>query len=163
MHQFGGGRPRRRPREAGEQQGGGSSPLQTLLSLLPILFLFVFPLLTSLFSGGSGSTPNMVFDHPAGVYTHQRSTPNINARYFVNPRDVKDYSAHKLGQLDSKAELQLIRTLQVECENEEVQKQRLKEAAYGWFQVDQAKMERAKKYPQPSCERLDKFGLRRRP
>ncbi|KAE9574048.1 putative J domain-containing protein [Colletotrichum fructicola] len=159
VHQFGGARPRRRPREATEQEGGGMS---TLMGLLPILLLFVFPLISSLFSGGSTpSTPNIVYDNPKGAYTLQRKTPNLGASYFVNPAEVESYTKGKLEKLDRTAEISLVRTLRYECENEMMAKRRMYDAASGWFFQDPDKMRKADEYEMPSCKRLDKYGVGR--
>ncbi|TDZ27876.1 putative J domain-containing protein [Colletotrichum spinosum] len=158
VHQFGGQRPRRRPREATEQEGNG---LSTLMGLLPILLLFVFPLISSLFSGGSGpSTPGMSFEHPRNQYTMQRTMPTLKVPYFVNPADVDSYTKGKFNKLDRVAENHFVSTLQHECENELLTKQRKMEAASGWFFQDPEKMAQAKKHETPSCNRLKHFSLR---
>ena len=162
VHQFGGARPRRRPREAQpgqEQQAGG---LQNLLGLLPILFFFILPLISSLFSGSSTpATPRMVYDNPLHPYTEGRTTPNLNVHYFVNPADVTSYTKSKLSQLDRTAEVNLVRHLRNECDNELLHKQRLREDAMGWFYQDPDKMAKADGYKMPSCERLKTLGVSR--
>lgn len=163
VHQFGGARPRRRPREANEGQDSGST-LQTILGLLPILFFFIIPLLSSLFSG-SGTTqpsgPRMVFDHPMPPYTTERQTPNFKVNYFVNPDDIASYSKNKLGQLDKTAESNLVRLLRSECDTERRIKQRMIDDAQGWIFPDQEKLKRASQYEMPGCQRLDKLNVRR--
>src|SRR5690606_1447487 len=127
VHQFGGPRPRRRPREGNDEQDGGS-PLSTIIGLLPILFFFVIPLLTSLFSGGATtqpSGPRMVYDQPMPPYTEKRQTPNFKVSYFVNPAEVASYSNTKLAQLDKTAESNLLRVLRSECDLEMRTKQRM--------------------------------------
>ncbi|KFH48401.1 putative J domain-containing protein-like protein [Hapsidospora chrysogenum ATCC 11550] len=162
VHQFGGARPRRRPREAqGQQQE--ANPLQNLLGLLPILLFFVLPMITSLFSFGDSTpaTPQMVFDNPQAPFTHPRTTPNHNVKYFVNPVDISKYSASKLNQLDHTAEVRIVRHLRAECENEIMYKRRLRESAQGWFYQDADRMAAADAYKMPSCERLHSMGVRR--
>lgn len=165
MHQFGGGIPRRRPRAAQEQTADNSSMTNTLLGLLPILFLFIFPLLSNIFSGlssGEPATPRMVFDHAQPpLYTAQRTTPNYGVRYFVNPHDIEAYTAHKLAQLDKTAEISLVRHLRNECENEMLHRQRLVEDAQGWFFQDPDKMARANEYQMAACSRLETLGALR--
>ncbi|KAJ3950184.1 Chaperone protein dnaJ [Colletotrichum fioriniae] len=158
VHQFGGARPRRRPREATEQEGGG---LSTLMGLLPILLLFVFPLISSLFSGGGPATPSIVYDNPKGAYTLGRTTPKLNVKYFVNPKEVESFSKGKLSQLDQTAENNLVRTLRFECENEMMARQRMYDAASGWFFQDPDKMRRADEFEMPSCKRLETFRVGR--
>lgn len=160
VHQFGGGRPRRRPRE--NEQAQDNSFSNTLIGLLPIIFLFLFPLLSSLFSGGSAPAgPRMVFDAPEFPYTHERVTPKLNVKYYVNPQDVKSYSKSQMVRLDNSAEIGLVRHLRSECENEMMHKQRLYDAAQGWFTQDPDKMDVAKRFETLSCRRLDNLGVAR--
>ncbi|KAM0277582.1 hypothetical protein ACHAQH_005701 [Verticillium albo-atrum] len=159
VHQFGGGRPRRRPREG--QQGQAEGGLSPLLGMLPLLLFFVFPILSGLFSGDSArsSTPQMHFDTPSPPYTMQRETWNSKVPYFVNPVDVESFSKNKLSQLDRSAEATLVRTLQFQCENEMNHKRRMYDAAQGWFFQDPLKVQEATAYPTPSCDRARKLGL----
>jgi DnaJ homolog subfamily B member 12 len=134
----------------------------TLMGLLPILFLFVLPLLSSLFSGGSApAAPGMYFDNPVHPFTAERITPNLNVRYYTNPKDIQGYSAHKLSQLDKTAEVTLVKKLRLECEHEQQQKLRLVEQAQGWFFQDPEKMEIARKFEMRSCKRLETLGVPR--
>ncbi|KAK5992021.1 DnaJ-like protein [Cladobotryum mycophilum] len=163
VHQFGGGRPRARPRDAqAPQQPQGN--LQTLLGLLPILFFFILPLISSLFSGtgsSASSTPRMVYDNPQAPFTEGRTTPNLNIKYFVKPSEIASYSKSKLIQLDRAAEQNIVRQLRTECANEEFYKQRLREDATGWFYQDTEKMAAAEAHKMPSCERLESMGVSR--
>lgn len=138
--------------------------LQTLLGLLPILFFFIIPILTSLFSG-SGTTqpsgPRMVFDNPMPPYTAERQTVHTKVNYFVNPDDIASYSKSKLHQLDKTAESNLQRVLRNECESERRMKQRLVDDAHGWLFPDQEKLKKANQYEMPACERLVNLGVRR--
>lgn len=161
VHQFGGARPRRRPRE-GQAQQQEANPLQNLIGLLPILLFFVLPMITSLFSFGDSTpaTPQMVFDHPLHPFTQPRVTPNHNVKYYVNPADISKYSESQLNRLDYTAEVKLVRHLRAECDNEIMYKRRLRENAQGWFTQDVEKMATANAYKMPSCERLGEMGIR---
>lgn len=164
VHQFGGARPRTRPRqaEAGRQQEG--NPLSTILGLLPILLFFILPIISSLFSGESStsaSSPRMVYDNPLHPYTEHRTTPNFKVDYYVNPDEVASYSAKKLSKLDRDAEIHLKRHLQAECDNEMMYRQRLRDAAQGWFYQDPDKMALAETYTTPACDRLHTLQVRR--
>lgn len=137
---------------------------QNLLGLLPILLFFVLPMITNLFSGGGESTPatpQMVYDDPLAPFTEGRTTPNFNVPYFVNPSDIASYSKSKLAQLDRKAELNLVRQLRNQCDNELMRKQRMREAASGWFYQDPDKIAEANAQRMPSCERLQTMGVGR--
>ncbi|KAH8883433.1 DUF1977-domain-containing protein [Thozetella sp. PMI_491] len=161
VHQFGGARPRARPRAAGAngQQAQEASLTSTILGLLPIILLFIFPLLSSIFSGASQpATPNMVFDHPEPPFTEERTIPDLGVKYFVRPDDIASYSKHKLHQLDKSAGITLVRWLNAKCENERAAQQRLADEAQGWFFQDPDKMELARNYKLDSCKRLRNMG-----
>lgn len=164
VHQFGGARPRTRPREAAAGRQNEGNAFQTLLGLLPIILFFILPIITSFFSGDSGtspaSNPRMVYDNPLHPYTEQRTTPNLNVNYYVNPDEVAKYSAHKLNKLDRTAEHQLLRHLKNECENELMYQRKLHDAAQGWFHQDPDKMALAQSYTKPSCDRLRNLGVK---
>lgn len=155
VHQFGGGRPRTRPRQAGQQQEGNNM-WSTLMSLLPIIVLFIFPMISSLFSGATSgaSTPSMAFEQAKPPYTMARKMPNVKINYYVNPNDVRHYSASKLYNLDQKAELIFAQSLQQQCEREMTEKRRLMEEAQGWFTTDQEKLAKAERYETPACIRI---------
>ena len=121
-------------------------------------------MLTNLFGGGGDSTPatpRMVYDNPLAPFTEGRTTPNLNVPYFVNPSDISSWSKSKLQSLDRKAEVNLVRHLRNECDNELMRKQRMREAASGWFYQDVEKMAEANAYKMPSCERLQTLGVGR--
>ncbi|KAL2887047.1 DUF1977-domain-containing protein [Ceratocystis lukuohia] len=172
VHQFGGGRPQRRP---GTQPGAGgarpaatpASTLQTLLGLLPIFFFFIMPLLSNLLSGLTSSsnaapaTPRMVFDSPVPPMTLQRELPRFGVPYFVDPAAVATYSPAKLRELDRAAEGTFVRVLRAECGSEAARREQLVYEAQGWFFDDKEKMEAARHYHMPSCRRLQTLGLSR--
>ncbi|KAH8677615.1 Dna-J like membrane chaperone protein [Xylariales sp. PMI_506] len=164
VHQMGGGVPRRRPTE---QQANGqrreTGGWENLVQLLPILFLFIFPLLTSLFSGGSSqpATPTMVFDTPAPPRTFSRTTSRHHVNYYVNPKEVEGWSEHKLKQLDHEAEASFVNLMRHRCQGEMRTKQNLHEQAQGWFFQDPDKMQIARDHPTPSCDRLQDLNIRR--
>ena len=131
--------------------------LSTILGLLPVLLLFIFPLLSSLFSGGTSypSVPSMVFDQPhPPLYTMERTMPTFGAKYFLNPQEVASYTPSKLHTLDKQAEVILVRQLRIKCEEEVQHKERLREAAQGWFYQNPEKMEVANAFDMPACRRL---------
>ncbi|KAI0102454.1 DUF1977-domain-containing protein [Nemania sp. FL0031] len=165
VHQFGGAGPRRRPRADGQPgQQQPASGWDTLVSLLPILILFVFPLLTNLFSGfgeSQPSVPNMAFDNPQPPQTYHRTTPRLNVNYFVDPNDIAGWQDHKLRQLDKEAELGFIRVLRRRCDTEMRTKQDLVDRAQGWFFPDPDKMKVARDFEMTSCKRLDSIGVSR--
>lgn len=153
IHQFGGNAPRRRPHN--HENARPPSPLEALRSLLPLLLLFILPLLSSLFSGTSTSSrgPSIRFD---GVPPHtlRHTTTRLNINYWVNPNEVADYTAKKWKDLDRVAEGKYVGRLNAECDWEQNQRQRLANEAQGFFFTDQVMLERARKMEMPSCLRL---------
>lgn len=161
VHQFGGGRPRRRPREA---NGNGEAPQtasSALSNLLPLLVLFVLPLLSSIFSSSTPKGPSIRFDTPEPPYIMQRTTPRLKVEYFLNPVEVEDYSNRNFKDLDRKAENSYVTNLQYDCQLEMRTRNRMIENAQGWFFQDVEKMRDALNYEMRSCRRLDDWGFSR--
>ena len=159
VHQFGGGRPRRRP---GTAQPPGSEPAPSvssaLSSLLPLLLLFVLPLLSSLFSGSGSSGPSLIFDGPKVPYTQKHISHRLKVQYFVQPAEVADYSNKNWKRLDEQAENSYVHNLNIHCDYENRQQQQLKQEAMGFFYDDNEKMDRARRMEKPSCKRLKELG-----
>ena len=159
VHQFGGGTPRRRPRTTGS--GPSEAPFDGwafLRQMLPLLILFILPLLSSIFSGSSTpSGPTYRLDTANPPHTLGRTTPKLNINYFVNPVDVEDYSARKLRQLDQKVEVDFVSSLRYACESEVQLRDRKIQEAQGWFFPDVEKMKEARAMELKSCRRLDQL------
>lgn len=162
VHQMGGAGPRARPRQATEQQGERSG-WETFIGLLPILFFLLFPIITSIFSGGDSqpAMPKMAFDVASPPLTHQRATPNYKVKYYVNPNDIAGWTDYKLRQMDKEAEDSFVRSLQRACELERRTKQRLVDDAQGWFFEDPDKMKLARDFEMANCKRIDALARRR--
>ncbi|EFW20030.1 hypothetical protein D8B26_003500 [Coccidioides posadasii str. Silveira] len=160
VHQFGGPRPRRRPREANQQSETASAGgLSSLSQFLPLLILFLFPLLSSLFSSSTPSGPSFRFDSASPPHTLHRTTPKLKLNYFLNPTEVEDYSARKLRQLDQKVEVDYVSNLRYECENEVRIRDRMIQDAQGWFFPDVEKMKEARKLELRSCKKLESLDI----
>ena len=161
VHQFGGNRPRRRPREAngtGEEQP--RSTLGALSNLLPLLILFVLPILSSLFSGAIPSGPNINFQ-PGPPNTMHRTSQRLKIDYYLDPKDVVDYNSRNMNDLDRKAENQYVTQLQYECQTEQRTRNAMREQAQGWFFQDVDKMREANNFDMRSCRHLDALGFAR--
>lgn len=160
IHQFGGGAPRRRPATA---QPPGTEPQpslsSTLSNLLPLLFLFILPLLSSLFSGQETSAPSIVFDTPRHPNVKERISTRLKVHYFVDPRDVHEYNPSKWKKLDQRAEETYVHAVNVRCQHEQHQQRKMMEEAQGWFSIDEEAMARARKMEMRNCEKLKKMGL----
>ena len=164
VHQFGGARPRRRPRDPNAPEEPPASLQQTLMGLLPLLFILILPLLSSLFSGSSStpSGPSMRFDSAVPPHTMHRQTPQFKVDYYLNPAEVEEFSASKFKNLDLKAENSYVQDLRFKCEVENQSKLRLQEEAQGWFFPDMEKLARASKMEMKACRKLDELYKVRR-
>ncbi|KAL4878532.1 hypothetical protein BJY04DRAFT_195575 [Aspergillus karnatakaensis] len=162
VHQFGGNRPRRRPREGDAQSEPAPSLWATIQQLLPLILLFVLPLLSSLFSGsGAPAGPSYTFV-PTPPHTMQRTTPEIKIDYFLNPKDVTDYGNRDFRNLDKQVEVNFVKNLRWECESEINARDRMIQDAQGWFFPDVEKMKAARSMEMKSCQRLESLPLRRK-
>jgi len=161
VHQFGGGRPRRRPRDAnGNGEERPQSTMSALSNLLPLLILFILPLLSSLFSSAIPAGPSIHFQ-PGPPNTIHRTSQRLKVDYYLDPKDVVEYNARKMNELDRKAETQFVTQLQYECQIETRNRNRMMEDAQGWFFQDVDKMREARAYDMRSCRQLDSFGFAR--
>ncbi|KAM7201169.1 DnaJ domain containing protein, partial [Naviculisporaceae sp. PSN 640] len=162
VHQFGGARPRGRPRNPTQPGQPEEEPsiFNTLIGLLPILLLFIFPILSSLFADSGPKLPTIIVDNPEPPYTMQRMMPQTSTRYFLDPKEVAGWTTQKLNQLDKQAEVQFVNNLGTKCEQERANRAKLEDEAQGWFKADPAKMAIAQAYPMPACQRLRSMNVR---
>ncbi|KAF1922030.1 DnaJ domain-containing protein [Ampelomyces quisqualis] len=161
VHQFGGGAPRRRPGTA-QPPGSEAQPslTSTLSNLLPLLFLFVLPLLSSLFGGSSSAAgPSLVFEQPRHPQTKERISTRLKVHYFVDPREVHEYNPKKWRKLDEEAEQQYVHGIHVRCQQEQYKQRKMMEEAQGWFYIDQEAMDRARHMEMKNCKKLNQLGL----
>lgn len=154
VHQFGGGQPRRRPQDASGRANEPQSAWSVLSNLLPLLILFVLPLLTSLFSSSMPTGPNIYFQGGSPNLV-DRTTPLLNVHYFVDRDQIAGWEDRKLRDLDKRAESKFITNLQYECQQETRIQNRMVEDAQGWFFQDVDKMREARNYDMKACRRLD--------
>lgn len=167
VHTFGGGNPfQQQFRQARQQAGANDQPpetLSSLLRLLPLLLLFIAPMLSSFFNGSSGnygmnSAAHFEFQ-PVQPYTELRTTPHHHISYFFNPNDVKDYTPRKFSQLDKRAEVAYIKMLRHLCSREYDYKQQKIIDSQGWFSVDQEAYEKAINLKLQHCDKLNDLGV----
>jgi DnaJ family protein B protein 12 len=155
---MGGGAPRRRPHNHANQPP--TSPLAALQSLLPLLLLFIIPLLSSLFSGAAPTYPEVRFNNPLPPRTQQHTSYNLKVDYYVNPKDVADYSKGDWKSLDKHVEVTYKENLISQCNYEIEQKQRARNDARGFFSRDEVKWQYAQQLPMPACKKLESWGYR---
>lgn len=158
VHQMGGGMPRRRPHNHANQ--AEASPLAALQSLLPLLLLFIVPLLSSLFSGSAPTYPSVRFDNPLAPQTFHHLSAKLKVDYYVDPKDTTDYTPRKWKDLDSYVESRYVQKVSQECEIEKNMRERAFQEAQGFFSRDQVKWEHARAMPMPACKRLEGWGYR---
>ncbi|ORY83048.1 DnaJ domain-containing protein [Protomyces lactucae-debilis] len=157
VHHFGGGQARQHRGQQGEERA-------SLAQLLPLIILFGFSLLSSLFSGGSwfgsgSTTPSYAFNnHPP--YTQERLTPVHKIQFFVNPEQIASIGDPALKQFDKKVEVDYIRNLRDTCEWEYQQREQEMNNAYGFFSIDKVKYNAAKNKRMEGCEELKRYGYR---
>lgn len=159
VHRMGGQNPRRRPRESGTEPA--PSGIAALTQLLPLLLLFLLPLLSSLFTGSGSSGPSMRFDAAVPPQTLHRVTPKFKIDYFINPTEVEGWKARQFNQLDQKAESDYITSLRYQCESEFQRQQRDINDATGFFFTDEDALRRARNMPMPGCKRLNELRVQR--
>ncbi|KAJ4357636.1 Chaperone protein dnaJ [Didymosphaeria variabile] len=161
VHQFGGGQPRRRP---GTARPAGSEPApsigSTLSSLLPLFFLFLLPLLSSIFGGDSTPKgPSIVFDGPRGAQTHPLYSENLQVPYWVNKRDLEGLSKKELKNIHKQAESKFIQITNSRCDTEKYKRSQAEQDAYGWFGPDKDKLTKARSMPMPNCKKMKDMGF----
>jgi DnaJ family protein B protein 12 len=155
--QFGGGQPRRRPRpgEPEPQQTVGG----TITSLLPLILLFLIPILSSLFSGSGSAGPSFTFDKST-QHTKSVKTSNLKIPYWVIPSEFTDLTRNQRSQLDHKVEVELVSDLKHKCQQEKTVQENLMMDAQGWFSTDEQLMEKARNMKLKACERLGELKNR---
>ena len=165
VHHFGGGAGARNA-GGGGAGGQGAGQGQAWMQLLPLIVIFGFSIISSLFSGlfGSGggifsSTPGYAFS-PEQPYTSVRYTPNHKIPYYVNQAEVDKLSAAKVQQLDRQAEVGYVRTTREACEWEYQDRERRMNDAYGFFSLDRKAYEAARDMTLRNCDELRRLGYR---
>lgn len=158
VHQMGGGIPRRRPRTGDEPAPSG---LSALTQLLPLLLLFLLPLLTSFFNGTTSTGPSVRYDSPSPPMTMHRITSRYKVDYWVNPVEVEGWKANKMLSLDQRVETDYITHLRYRCESETHQKRQEIQDATGFFFTDEDRLRKARAMPMPGCRRLDEMRISR--
>ncbi|KAK0313860.1 Chaperone protein dnaJ [Friedmanniomyces endolithicus] len=159
IHQFGGNRPRQRPHNH-DQNAAPASLGSAIQSLLPLLLLFLLPILSSLFSGSTPTGPGLRFDAAVPPHTLSHTSNRLSIPYWVNPTEVEGYTAKKWRDLDKVAENKFVNQLSTECEWELAQRRRMEEEARGFFYTDVRMLERARAMEMKGCRNLEGLGYR---
>lgn len=163
VHQFGGARPRRRPRDPNAPEEPAPTLQSILTGILPLLLIFVLPLLSSIFSDSESSSrgPTMIFDGPEPPRTMARNSRNYKVEYWVNPADVENFTPRNFQALDQNADIQYVQELRIHCAQEEEARTRVIQEAQGWFYQDVNKLHQARTMEMRNCKRLSELGQRR--
>lgn len=96
----------------------------------------------------------MRFDAAMPPHTQQHTSNRFHVPYWVDPKEVKDYSKSQWKQLDKMAENRYVQVLTSECESEQTIRTRLAQEAQGFFWTDMEKLDRARQMDMPSCRKL---------
>ena len=166
IHQFGG--PRMRRGGGGRPGAGQANDIppeepnlwRTITQLLPLILLFILPIISSLWGEASShipSGPQFKF-HRTPPYTTLRTTPKHKIPYFVDPSEIHDASPNVLSNLGHRVEVKFLNDLSAECNYEMAAKQRQLEEARGWIFNDPVKEKKAREMQMPSCDRLRSYG-----
>ena len=131
-----------------------------IMNLLPLIVLFVLPMLSTLLSGTGISGPE-IRDFKDYRFTKQRtSRPRGIHKYWLDPNQVSEYTEKKFHDLDRQVETRYIQNLQYDCRDKKEQRNRMIQEAQGIFFTDHARVDRARKMKLPSCDKLREHGLR---
>jgi len=128
-----------------EQVNGYSA----LFQLLPILFLIVM----SLFSSLLVNDPLYSFDH-THKYNVQRRTSNIKISYYVKETFIQEYTG-SLRRLERQIEDDYISHIKSKCFQEKSYRENLLWQAR--YSGSQNLFKKAQNYPTPSCNKLEKI------
>jgi DnaJ family protein B protein 12 len=126
-------------------------------SLLPLLLLFIIPLLSSLFSGAAPTYPSVRFEK-AAPHTEHHVSGKLKVDYYVNPKEIPDY--HNWKDLGKQVENSYVQKLGTQCEWERTLKQRAYQEAQGFWSRDQVKWQAAEDMAMPACQKLKGWGYR---
>ncbi|KAG9238386.1 hypothetical protein BJ875DRAFT_480353 [Amylocarpus encephaloides] len=162
-HQFGGGRPQRRPRDPNAPPEPPPSLGTLLRGLLPILLVLIVPIISSLLFGSDStpSGPQMRFDGPEAPQTDMRLSTQHKKEYWTSPADTIDYTKKMFDRMDANADRIYVQDLNYRCTLEEDERQRMIQDAQGWFFPDMQKLQKASKLPLKHCKTLGDLGMRR--
>ncbi|TPX64742.1 hypothetical protein SpCBS45565_g05631 [Spizellomyces sp. 'palustris'] len=139
----------------------GQAQVLQFIHLLPVIVLFVFPLLSALFSGllpGGDPEPNFSFA-TSPQYNLRRTTESRSVPYFVNTKawnrwDGSKARHDKLQKYEQDVETEWHRNLQHLCAQEQEIKRFRIAQANGWFTVDEKKLRAAQEMKMQNCEKL---------
>ena len=133
------------------------------MGILPLLIVFIgLPILSGIFGGESNSNgPAMRFDAAEPPLTVPRHSHGYKKEYWVNPKEVVDFTPRMLANLDQKADVRYVQDLKYKCALEEDARRNMIQDAQGWFFPDMEKLNKAHKLPLDNCNKLGELGARR--
>ncbi|KAJ9090309.1 Chaperone protein dnaJ [Entomophthora muscae] len=158
VRQFGGPRTRRRPTNGTHHEGG--TPFN-ILQLLPVLLLFGFGLLSSLFSSGP-EDPSYSYSKTAR-YSQAQTTRQRSVNYYIIPNQFKAFKEqvkdYRLASFEREVETNYIQLLYNQCQLERNNKHRDLMSAQGFFGwgKDEKKIAEIQSRPLLKCTELSRF------
>lgn len=172
VHQFGGSGPRMRQRHtarraaAQEAEAAEETPAASFsrmfYQLLPLILLFLFPVLSGLFGSGAENAGPRFSTEPSHPFTQMRVTPNYKIPFWVNPADIDGLEMREVTKLGNRAEAAIINQYNIACTREEMARQQKLQDAHGFFYTDHAALKKAREMDMPSCKKLQELGAPRK-
>ena len=89
-----------------------------------------------------------------------RTTPKFGINYYIDPREVAEYTTKNFHTLDSRAEVDFVNQLKFQCKNEREDREQIIRDAQGLFWNDEDRLKEAYAMKLESCQRLEGLGLR---
>lgn len=159
VHQFGGNPGMRARRPAAATPAPPLDPKKIFWQLLPLIFLFLLPMLSGLWGGEETPRFSMSYKPP---FTEGRQTQRYDIPYYADPKVVKGMGKEEMARWDKSVETRIIADWNHGCRLERSEQERRIQDAIGIIYTDHERLRRAKSMPLPSCVKLKEAEVRRR-
>lgn len=159
----------RHQQQTEQQQQTQNSSLYQFFQFLPLIFLLLISITSSLFSSDSSSSGFHSSDpsfslQKSHTYSTERHTHQREIPYYVDMRSFQsflDEPQSRIHGFEQRVETYFLRRLQQQCSHEsDIRRQKMIEANKGWFFRDLRKVREAENMPLPSCDLLRRYGQR---
>ena len=135
-------------------------PKKIFWQLLPLIFLFLLPMLSGLWGGGDAMPKfSMNYKPP---FTEVRQTQRYDIPYYADPKVTRGMGKEEATQWDKTVEAKIIAEWNHGCRLERNEQERRIQDAIGIIYTDHERLRRAKSMPLPSCAKLNEAEVRRR-
>lgn len=132
------------------------------IQALPILVLFLYAIITSIFS--QETVPLYKFQ-PTTDFSQARTTSNLNIHYYVNPttfQPIAKTGGYKLNRVERQVEQEYVNNINARCQSEKRSRQyRLQQARGSLFGIgfDEEKYQKALKMTMKNCDEMRRLGF----